>query len=91
MREAAMGVPMVAKLQSATPEAMTFLGLWDAMSNPHGMIATPYPKENTEDICPLTVSARWYSVERGRMATDMATRSKAERRATTQHSDKMGR
>jgi len=59
-------------------------------SNPAGMIPNPYPTENTDDIDPLAVSVRWNSEEMGKIATDIATLSNAERSATNQHRMRIG-
>ena len=47
--------------------------------------------ETLEEISPFMLSRRWYSVLRGRIAMDMATRSRAERRAMNQHRVRIGR
>mmetsp|Transcript_5270 Transcript_5270/g.7445 ORF Transcript_5270/g.7445 Transcript_5270/m.7445 type:complete len:203 (-) Transcript_5270:517-1125(-) len=89
LRPAAAGVAIVAKLHNVTPVAKTSLGDDCDMNNPHGKIINPYPNDSKDDTCPLMVSVYPYSADNGKIATDMATRSKDDKNPTIQHNPTM--
>jgi hypothetical protein len=85
----AIGVKMVAKLHMTRPALIMIRGDWDPAMSPQGIMASPYPTEKREEMDPLTVSEKPNSCDKGSMATDIATRSSAERKAVPQRSPVM--